>query len=95
MKEMKSVHIAFLILCADEKPAVGSQFMQYHMIFDTRMEDFRLNAILVMGAHMMEVLKTLTYASIVQIALMIAELNDLEVKMVDVQNAFLPCPVLN
>ena len=46
---------------------------------------------------MIEVLKTLTYASVVsretvRIALTIAALNDLEVKMADVQNAFLTAP---
>ena len=41
MKEMKSVHIAFCILSKDEKPAIGSQFMRCHMIFDIKMEDFR------------------------------------------------------
>ena len=45
----------------------------------------------------MEAPKTLTYASIVsretvRIALTIAALNDLEVKMADVQNAFLTAP---
>ena len=47
MKEMKLVHIAFHILSKDEKPAVGSQFMQCHMIFDIKMEDFRRKARLV------------------------------------------------
>ena len=46
---------------------------------------------------MMEAPKTLTYASVVsretvQIALTIVALNDLEVKIVDVQNAFLTAP---
>ena len=41
MKEMKSVCIVFHILSEDQKPAVGSQFMQCHMIFDIKMEDFR------------------------------------------------------
>ena len=41
MKEMKSVHIAFCILTKDEKPEAGSQFMQCHMIFDIKLEDFR------------------------------------------------------
>ena len=61
------------------------------------MEDFRRKARLVVGGHMMEAPKPLTYASIVsretvRIALTIAALNDLEVKTVDVQNAFLTAP---
>ena len=97
MKEMKSVCIAFHILSKDEKPAVGSQFMQCHMIFDIKTEDFSQKARLVMRGHMTEAPNTLTYASIistetVQIVLAIAALNDLEVKTVDVQNAFLTAP---
>ena len=97
MKEMKSVCIAFHILSNDEKPAVGSPFMQYYMIFDIKMEDFRQKARLVAGAHMMEVPKSLTYASVIsretiRILLTIAALNDLEVKMADIQNAFLTVP---
>ena len=91
-KEMKGVRIAFKILGNDEKPPPASQFMKCHMIFDIKMEDFRRKARLVAGGHMMETLKTLTYTSImsqetVQIALTVAALNDLEVKMSDVQNA--------
>ena len=67
------------------------------MIFDIKMEDFRQKARLVAEGHMMEMLKTLTYASVVsretvQIMLTIAALNDLEVKMADVQNSFLTVP---
>ena len=94
MKEMKSVHIAFYILNKDEKTAVGSQFMRCHMIFDIKMEDIRCKARLVAGEHMTEASETLTYASVisretVRIMLTIAALNDLEVKMADVQNDFL------
>ena len=68
--------------------------MQCHMIFDIKMEDFRCKARLVVGGHMTEAPKTLTYASVisretVRIMLAIAALNDLEVKMADVQNDFL------
>ena len=91
MIETKVVCIAFHILSNDERPAVGSQFMQCHMIFDIKMEDFWQKARLITGGHMTEVPKTRTYASIVsretvQIMLTIAALNDLEVKMADVQN---------
>ena len=65
MKEMKSVRIAFRILSKDEKPTVGSQFIRCHMIFDIKMEDFRRKARLVAGGHMMEALKTLTYAKVI------------------------------
>ena len=93
MMETKLVRIAFRSLCKDENPAVGSQFMQCHMIFDIKMGDFRRKARLVTGGHMAEAPKTLTYASVisretVRFALMIAELNELEMKMADVHNGF-------
>ena len=49
------------------------------------MEDFKQKARLVSGGYMTEILATITYASVVsretvRIALMIAALNDLEVK---------------
>ena len=96
-KEMKAVRIAFKILEGDEKPPPASQFMKCHMIFDIKMEDFRRKARLVAGGHTTETLKTFTYASVVsqemvQIALMVAALNDLEVKTSDVQNAYLMAP---
>ena len=52
---------------------------------------------LVVGGHITEVPRTLTYASIVsretvRITLTIAALNDLEVKTADVQNTFLTVP---
>ena len=96
-KEMKVVRIAFKILGNDEKPPPASQFMKCHTIFDIKMEDFRRKARLVAGGHMMETPKTFTYANIVsretvRIALTVAALNDLEVKMSDVQNAYLTAP---
>ena len=67
------------------------------MIFNLKMEDFRRKVRLVAGGHMTETPKTLTYASVVsrtmvQIALMLAALNNLEVKTSDVQNAYLTAP---
>ena len=96
-KEMKAVKIAFKILGNDEKSPPGSQFMKCRMIFDIKMEDFRRKARLVAGGHMMETLKTLTYASVVsqetvRIALMVATLNDVEVKTSYVQNVYLTAP---
>ena len=67
------------------------------MVFNVKMEDFRHKARLVAG-HMTKVLATITYASIVskeivRIALMIAALNDLEVKMGNILNAYVQAPV--
>ena len=93
-KEMKAVRIAFKILGNDKKPRPASQFMKCHMIFDIKMEDFRRKARLVAGGYMMETPKTLTCTSVVSretvwITLMVAALNDLEVKTSDMQNAYL------
>jgi hypothetical protein len=62
------------------------------MIFDVKMEDFRQKARLVAGGHRNEAPATITYASVVsgetmRLALTIASLNDLEVKVGDVLNA--------
>jgi hypothetical protein len=64
------------------------------MIFDVKMEDFRRKARLVAGGHVTKAPALITYASVVthetvRIALMIAALNDLEVKSGDVLNAYL------
>ena len=57
------------------------------------MEDFKRKARFVAGGHMIDTPSTLTYASVVsresvRIALTIAAWNDLEVKSVDIQNAY-------
>ena len=62
------------------------------------MEDFRRKARLVAGGHMTEAPATITYASVVsretvRIALMLAALNDLQVKVGDVLNAYITAPV--
>jgi hypothetical protein len=68
------------------------------MIFDIKMEDFRRKARLVAGGHRTEAPATITYASVVSretvhLALTIAALNDLEVKVGDVLNAYITAPV--
>ena len=68
------------------------------MIFDVKMEDFRQKARLVAGGHRTKAPATITYASVVscatmRLALTIASLNDLEVKVGDVLNAYITTPV--
>ena len=68
------------------------------MVFDVKMEDFRRKARLVAGGHMTEAPPTITYASVVsretvRLALTIAALNDLEVKVGDVLNAYITAPI--
>ena len=98
-KEMKNVRVAFKILENGEKVPIGYQFINTHMIFDIKMEDFRRKARLVAGGHMTkDVPPTITYASVVsrdtvRIALTIAALNGLDVKTADIMNAYITAPV--
>ena len=62
------------------------------------MEAFRCKARLVAQGHMTEAMTTITNASIVsretvRIALMIAALNDLEIKSGDILNTYVQAPV--
>jgi hypothetical protein len=68
------------------------------MIFDIKIEDFRHKARLVAGGHMTKAPVTITYASVVSreticIALLMAALNDLNVKVGDVLNAYITAPI--
>ena len=68
------------------------------MVFDVIMEDFRCKARLVAAGHMTKTPATIMYASImsretVRIALMIAALNDVEVKSGNILNAYVQAPV--
>ncbi len=68
------------------------------MIFDVKLEDFRQKARLVAGGHQTKAPATITYASVVSretvcLALTIASLNDLEVEVGDVLNAYITAPV--
>jgi hypothetical protein len=68
------------------------------MIFDIKMDDFRCKARLVAGGHMTKAPATITYASVVsretvRIALLMAALNDLNVKVGDVLNAYITAPI--
>jgi len=95
---MKNVKPAFQILeDGGELPNRNYQFVHCHMIFDVKMEDFRRKARLVAGGHMTEAPPSITYASVVsretvRIALTLAALNDLEVKVGDVMNAYITAP---
>ena len=85
-KEMEKVRVAFEVL-PDRKPVpIGSQFVQCHVVFDNKMDDFRCKARLVAVGSIPKAPATITYASIVstdtvRIAFMVAALNDLEVKL--------------
>ena len=69
------------------------------MIFDVKMEDFRQKARLVASGHVTEAPATITYASIVvardtvHITLLLAALNEVDVKVINVLNAYITMPV--
>jgi hypothetical protein len=98
IKEMKDVRVAFKILSDGQSAPIGYQKIPCHMIFDVKMEVFRRKARLVAGGHRTEAHATITYASVVpcetvRIALLMAALNDLEVKVGDVLNAYITAPI--
>ena len=97
-KEIKNVRVAFKILPDGQPVPIGHQKIPCHMIFDIKMEDFRRKARLVAGGHKTDAPATITYASVVsretvRIALTLAALNDLEVKVGDVLNAYITAPI--
>jgi hypothetical protein len=68
------------------------------MIFDVKMEDFRRNARFVTGGHTTDTPHAMTYESVmsresVRIALNLADLNELDVNMADIENAYLTAPI--
>jgi hypothetical protein len=97
-KEMREVRIDFNILPDGGSVPIGYQKIPCHMVFDVKMEDFRQKARLVAGGHLTKALATITYASVVSRetvhqALTFVTLNDLEVKVGDVLNAYITTPV--
>jgi hypothetical protein len=70
------------------------QQILFHMIFDIKMEDFHRKARFVVGGHTTDNPHTMTYAIVVsrqsvRVALELAALNILDVKMDDIENAYL------
>jgi hypothetical protein len=97
-KEMREVCIAFNIMSGGHSAPIGYQKIPCHMIFDMKMEDFQQKTRLVAGSHQTKAPATITYASVVsretvRLALTFASLNDLEVKVGDVLNAYITAPV--
>jgi hypothetical protein len=68
------------------------------MIFDVKMEDFQRKARFVAGGHTTDKPHAMMYASVVsresvRIALKLAALKDLNVKMADIENAYPTAPI--
>jgi hypothetical protein len=68
------------------------------MIFDVKMEDFRRNARFFAGENTTDTPHAITYTSVVsresvRVALTLDSLNDLDVKMADIENTHLTAPI--
>jgi hypothetical protein len=86
------------LLMEKNQPPPTYQEIRCHMIFDVKMEDFRRNARFVAGGHTTDIPYAMTYASVVLresviIGLTLAALNELDVKMADIENAYLTAPI--
>jgi hypothetical protein len=97
-KEIKNVRIAFKILSGDEAVPPTYQYIRCHMIVDVNMEDFRRNTRFVAGGHTTDTPYVMTYINAVSrksviIALTLDALNDLDVKMAEIENAYLTAPI--
>jgi hypothetical protein len=96
--EIKNVRIAFKIMNGEESVPPTYKEICCHMIFDVEMEDFHGKARFVAGGHTTDTPHAMTYASVVlresvRIAPTVAALNDLDVKMSDIENAYLTAPI--
>jgi hypothetical protein len=97
-KEMKNVRIAFQILNDADAIPPTYQEIRCPMIFDVKMEDFQYKLRFVASGHTTYTPHAMTYASVVsresvRIALTLAALNDLNVKMADIENVYLTAPI--
>ena len=97
-KEIENVRVALENVPDGKSVPIGNQFVQCHMIFDSKMEDFQHKARLVAGGHMINTPASIMYESQVfrekvRIALMIAAPNDHEVKLGITLNAYIQAPV--
>jgi Reverse transcriptase (RNA-dependent DNA polymerase) len=92
MKEANGVNIAFEVR-EDGKPPLGFKHVQLMMIFNIKM-DFTRKARLLTRGDLTDTPPALTYSSVISresvwIAFLIAALNDLDVLMFDMGNAYL------
>ena len=98
-KEMKDASTAFRKLDNGEIVPIEYQRVNFHIIFDVKMEDIRHKARLVAGEHVIETPATIAYEIIVlrettRIDLALDDLNDFPVKVADIQNAYSTAPVI-
>ena len=93
-KELDKVTVAFELLEDGASAPIGSKLINYHLIYDVKM-DLTRKARLVAGGHLNKgVPKHVTYSSVVskesvRICVTLAALNDLDILSGDIGNAYL------
>ena len=92
-KEMKNVEVAFKFLDDGTNMPIGFKKITCHLIYDVKF-DLTRKARYVGGGHLSQVSPSLSYSSFVsrdsvRTMFLIAALNDLDVKMCDIGNAYL------
>ena len=92
-KEMKNVEVAFKFLDDGTKMPIGFKKITCHLIFDVKF-DLTRKARYVGGGHLTQVSPSLSYSSVVsrdsvRIMFLIAALNNLDINMCDIGNAYL------
>lgn len=96
--EMKNVMVAFEKFEGDVNDLKGYDEITGHLIFDVKLaENFRRKARFVADGHKTKHPNAVTYSTVVardsvRIMLLIASLNDLDIRGADIQNAFLTAP---
>ena len=89
--------VKFQTIAKGKKPPNQFQYVNCHMVFDIKMENLSRKACLVAGGHMTHIPNSITFSNVVIcetvcIALTITVLHDLDVKAVDVLNAYVMAP---
>ena len=92
--EMKNSRVAFEEYDGEIEKLVAYEQISGHLIFDVKLSENFRRARFVADGHLVETPASVTYSTVVsrdsvRILLLIAALNDLEVKGADVHNAFL------
>ena len=92
-KEMGNVKVAFKFLDDGTKMPLGFKEITCHMIYDVKF-DLTRKARYVGGGHLTKVSPSMSYSSVVsrdsvRIMFLIAALNDLDIEMCDIGNAYL------
>jgi hypothetical protein len=95
LKEMKNNSVAFQLVEEQDIP-IGYQWIPCHMVFDIKL-DLTRKARFVAGGHWTDPDPNLSYSTVVtresvRIAFLIAALNEIEIKSIDIGNAYLNAP---